>query len=322
MRTASPYSRHCPGGEGNWRMFGAGTRCEAARRTTSLHAKHTQPGRVTRDRMCFAHAARSADTARTVPSHHPSGRGAPPEWSRCTTRVVTGHHPSGCGTPREWSRDTTRVLAGHHWRAHGTPSECSRDTTGVLARCHPTDRGLRSDSSPDTTRPVAVYVLTAARTPADCCADTAPPEPGHHPTGAGTPPDRSRDTTRPAPGQSSTADVRVYSTLRSIVPVPAARCHLGVMQLLQLLLLCWSQRVLETDHQRHLRPLHVALERQHAVHLRQRLRLVDAVLVQQPAELLHLGAQLPLRVHHRPLRILHRARDRRPLRVRQSQLPL
>src|SRR2546429_1501625 len=77
----------------------------------------------------------------------------------------------------------------------------------------------------------------------------------------------------------------------------------------ELRLLLGRERVLDVDQQRDVGALHLALDAQHFVHLRQRRSLIDGRLFEQRGESLRLLLHTPLQVHHLALEILDRLRD-------------
>src|SRR6266496_3099965 len=78
----------------------------------------------------------------------------------------------------------------------------------------------------------------------------------------------------------------------------------------ELRLLLGREGVLDVDQQRDVGALHLALDAQHFVHLRQRRSLIDGRLFEQRGESLRLLLHTPLQVHHLALEILDRLRDR------------
>src|SRR6185437_313601 len=90
----------------------------------------------------------------------------------------------------------------------------------------------------------------------------------------------------------------------------------------ELRLLLGRQCVLNVDQQRDMSALHLALDAQHFVHLRQRRGLIDGRLFEERGETLRLFLHAPLQVHHLALEILDRLGDGGPLLGAESDVLL
>src|SRR5256885_7451879 len=77
----------------------------------------------------------------------------------------------------------------------------------------------------------------------------------------------------------------------------------------ELRLLLGRERVLDVDQERDVGALHLALDAQHFVHLREGRGLIDGRLFEERGETLRLLLHAPLQVHHLALEILDRLGD-------------